>query len=92
MIVIVESVASDWLNPSEVLATEYLIIIGVLASAQQIFMALSHTYASASSLAPIHYTTIPTGVFIGLLVFINNPRISLPKVPEFFASIVILFL
>ena len=31
MIVIVESVASDWLNPSEVLATEYLIIIGVLA-------------------------------------------------------------
>ena len=46
-----------------------LIIIGVMASAQQIFMALSHTYASASSLAPVHYTTIPIGVFIGLLVF-----------------------
>ena len=46
-----------------------LIIIGVMASAQQIFMALSHTYASASSLAPVHYTTIPIGVIIGLLVF-----------------------
>ena len=46
-----------------------LIIIGVMASGQQIFMALSHTYASASSLAPVHYTTIPIGVIIGLLVF-----------------------
>ncbi len=46
-----------------------LIIIGVMASVQQIFMALSHTYASASSLAPVHYTTIPIGVIIGLLVF-----------------------
>ncbi len=46
-----------------------LAIIGVMASAQQIFMALSHTYASASSLAPVHYTTIPIGVLIGLLVF-----------------------
>ncbi len=52
-----------------------LVIIGVMASAQQIFMALSHTYASASSLAPIHYTTIPIGVFIGLLIF--NERIDL---------------
>ena len=52
-----------------------LIIIGVMASAQQIFMALSHTYASASSLAPVHYTTIPMGVLIGLLVF--NEKIDL---------------
>ena len=49
-----------------------LIIIGVMASGQQIFMALSHTYASASSLAPVHYTTIPIGVIIGLLVFNEN--------------------
>ena len=49
-----------------------LIIIGVMASAQQIFMALSHTYASASSLAPVHYTTIPIGVIVGLLVFDEN--------------------
>ncbi len=49
-----------------------LIIIGVMASAQQIFMALSHTYASASSLAPVHYTTIPIGIIIGLLVFNEN--------------------
>ena len=46
-----------------------LVIIGVMASAQQIFMALSHTYASASSLAPVHYTTIPLGVLIGVIVF-----------------------
>ncbi len=52
-----------------------LIIIGVMASAQQIFMALSHTYASASSLAPVHYTTIPMGVFLGLLIF--NEKIDL---------------
>ncbi len=52
-----------------------LIIIGVMASAQQIFMALSHTYATASSLAPVHYTTIPIGVFIGVLVF--NEKIDL---------------
>ena len=52
-----------------------LIIIGVMASGQQIFMALSHTYASASSLAPIHYTTIPIGVFIGSIVF--NEKIDL---------------
>ncbi len=52
-----------------------LIIIGVMASAQQIFMALSHTYASASSLAPVHYITIPIGVFLGLLVF--NEKIDL---------------
>ena len=46
-----------------------LVLIGVMASAQQIFMALSHTYASASSLAPVHYTTIPIGVIIGLVIF-----------------------
>ena len=46
-----------------------LVIIGVMASAQQIFMALSHTYASASSLAPVHYTTIPLGVLIGVFIF-----------------------
>ena len=46
-----------------------LIIIDVMASAQQILMALSHTYASASSLAPVHYTTIPIGIIIGLLIF-----------------------
>jgi drug/metabolite transporter (DMT)-like permease len=46
-----------------------LIIIGVMASAQQISMALSHTYATASSLAPVHYTTIPIGAIIGIFVF-----------------------
>ena len=49
-----------------------LIIIGVMASVQQIFMALSHTFATASSLAPVHYTTIPFGVIIGLFVFDEN--------------------
>ena len=51
------------------------IVIGEMASGQQIFMALSHAYASASSLAPVHYTTIPIGVLIGSLVF--NEKINL---------------
>jgi len=46
-----------------------LLVIGLLASAQQIFMASSHKYASASGLAPIHYANIPIGVLIGILVF-----------------------
>jgi len=46
-----------------------LLVIGILASAQQIFMASSHKYASASGLAPIHYANIPIGVFIGILIF-----------------------
>ena len=46
-----------------------LIIIGLLASAQQAFMAFSHKFASASSLAPLHYVNIPIGILVGIMVF-----------------------
>ena len=46
-----------------------LIAIGVTASFQQFLMALSHTLAPASVLAPLHYTAIPMGVVIGMVFF-----------------------
>ena len=46
-----------------------LIAVGVLASFQQLLMALSHRYAPASVLAPVHYTSIPLGVMIGIVFF-----------------------
>ena len=41
--------------------------IGVLASFQQMMMALSHRFAPASVLAPVHYTAIPVGVATGII-------------------------
>ncbi|MCE2517649.1 MAG: DMT family transporter [Alphaproteobacteria bacterium] len=46
-----------------------LISIGVLASLQQLFMAVSHTFAPASVLAPVHYTAIPLGLITGVVFF-----------------------
>ncbi|MGC6485184.1 MAG: DMT family transporter [Candidatus Puniceispirillales bacterium] len=43
--------------------------IGVLASFQQMMMALSHRFAPASVLAPVHYTAIPVGVATGIIFF-----------------------
>ena len=55
-----ESATSVWLM---------LIGVGVLASLQQLFMALSHTFAPASVLAPVHYSAIPMGIFCGVVFF-----------------------
>ena len=46
-----------------------LIAIGIMASFQQFFLAESHRYADASALAPLHYLSIPLGVFFGVIVF-----------------------
>lgn len=46
-----------------------LVLIGVMASGQQITMAASHGYAPASTLAPMHYTSIPMSVLIGIMFF-----------------------
>lgn len=46
-----------------------LIGVGVLASLQQLLMALSHIFAPASILAPVHYTAIPIGIFCGVFFF-----------------------
>lgn len=52
-----------------------LIAVGVLASMQQLLMALSHRFAPASVLAPVHYSAIPLGVFIGIVFF--NEQITI---------------
>ena len=53
-----------------------LIFIGVASSAQQFLMAKSHQIASATVLAPVHYTAVPISIFIGILFF--NEVITLP--------------
>ena len=45
------------------------VVFGVLASFQQFFLAQSHFYAEASTLAPLHYLSIPFGVGVGILFF-----------------------
>ena len=42
---------------------------GFLASFQQFFLAQSHSYAKASTLAPFHYLSIPIGITTGILFF-----------------------
>jgi S-adenosylmethionine uptake transporter len=46
-----------------------LILTGILASFQQFFLAESHQHADASALAPLHYLSIPLGVFFGFILF-----------------------
>ena len=46
-----------------------LVSLGFLASFQQFFLAQSHIYAEASTLAPLHYLSIPFGVGVGILLF-----------------------
>ena len=46
-----------------------LILIGVVASFQQFFLAQSQHYAEASALAPLHYLAIPIGVLVGVVFF-----------------------
>lgn len=45
------------------------IAFGVLASFQQFFLAQSHFHAEASTLAPLHYLSIPFGVGVGIIFF-----------------------
>ena len=60
----------DWPDAeSSVAIWGMLVAVGVLASFQQLLMALSHRFAPASVLAPVHYTSIPLGVLIGVLFF-----------------------
>ncbi len=61
---------ADWPDGQSSLAIwGMLVAVGVLASFQQFLMALSHRFAPASVLAPVHYTSIPMGVMIGIVFF-----------------------
>ena len=42
---------------------------GTVASIQQWLLALSHKHASASTLAPIHYLSVPISIAVGILLF-----------------------
>lgn len=46
-----------------------LVLIGVLSSFQQFFIAFSHKLAPASLLAPLRYLSIPIGIGAGILLF-----------------------
>ncbi|MGB0161838.1 MAG: DMT family transporter [Candidatus Puniceispirillaceae bacterium] len=46
-----------------------LIFTGLASSAQQFLMAKSHQLASATVLAPVHYSAVPVSVVIGILFF-----------------------
>ena len=52
-----------------------LIFTGLASSAQQFLMAKSHQLASATVLAPVHYSAVPASVVIGILFF--NEMITL---------------
>ena len=47
----------------------FLVGLGIFASFQQFFLAQSHVHAEASTLAPLHYLSIPFGVGVGILLF-----------------------
>ena len=52
-----------------------LIFTGLASSAQQFLMAKSHQLASATALAPVHYSAVPTSILIGIFFF--NETITL---------------
>ncbi len=53
-----------------------LIITGVASSFQQFLMAWSHQMASASALAPVHYSAVPLSIFSGYIFFQESLNIS----------------
>jgi len=46
-----------------------ILLIGILASFQQFFIAFSHRLAAASLLAPFRYFAVPFGIIAGILFF-----------------------
>ena len=46
-----------------------LVLIGILSSCQQFFIALSHRLAPASLLAPLRYLSVPFGIVAGIMIF-----------------------
>ena len=52
-----------------------LLLLGVITSFQQLFLAASHSYAPASSLAPMHFLTVPVGVIFGMVFFGEWPQV-----------------
>ena len=55
--------------PIDQTSLSILVLIGVLSSFQQFFIALSHRLAPASLLAPFRYLSVPFGIIAGIMVF-----------------------
>ena len=55
--------------PMDQTSLSILVLIGVLSSFQQFFIALSHRLAPASLLAPFRYLSVPFGIIAGIMVF-----------------------
>ncbi|MGB2462726.1 MAG: DMT family transporter [Candidatus Puniceispirillaceae bacterium] len=55
--------------PMDQSSLSILVLIGVLSSFQQFFIALSHRLAPASLLAPFRYLSVPFGIIAGIMVF-----------------------
>lgn len=55
--------------PMDQTSLSILLLIGVLSSFQQFFIALSHRLAPASLLAPFRYLSVPFGIIAGIMVF-----------------------
>jgi drug/metabolite transporter (DMT)-like permease len=55
--------------PTDQTSLSILVLIGVLSSFQQFFIALSHRLAPASLLAPFRYLSVPFGIIAGIIVF-----------------------
>ena len=49
---------------------------GAIASIQQWLLALSHKHAPASTLAPIHYFSVPISIAVGILLFGESLTVS----------------
>jgi drug/metabolite transporter (DMT)-like permease len=60
---------SDDVMPKAGLDVIILVLIGVLSSFQQYFIAFSHKLAPASFLAPFRYMSVPVGIVAGILFF-----------------------
>ena len=55
--------------PMDQTSLSILVLIGVLSSFQQFFIALSHRLAPASLLAPFRYLSVPFAIIAGIMVF-----------------------
>ena len=60
----------DW--PTTRIEVVALVACGLVASLQQWLMAVSHKLAPASTLAPIHYSSVPLSIVSGILLFGEN--------------------
>ena len=64
------------LNPDNGFIWFVLIFAGVGSSFQQFLMAWSHELAPASALAPVHYSSVPLSIFIGIIFFEEKMTVS----------------